>query len=91
MPAIQRMTDANAGGGAITTIPQSTVKANSLVVAVDGSKGTGHGVGLHANLAWDTQGGNSTVKAGGIAINTTGNTDTCGHARVGGSGDVNVG
>ena len=31
-----RMGDANTGGGTITTIPQSTVFANSKVLAVNG-------------------------------------------------------
>ena len=60
-----RMGDANTGGGTITTIPQSTVFANSKVLAVNGSKGTGHGVGIHAVNAWDTANGSSTVNAGG--------------------------
>ena len=32
-----------------------------------------------------------TVRAGGIAVNRTGDADTCAHARVGGSSNVNVG
>ena len=86
-----RMGDANTGGGTITTIPQSTVFANSKVLAVNGSKGTGHGVGIHAVNAWDTANGSSTVSAGGIAINRTGDADTCAHTRTGGSSDVFVG
>ena len=38
-----------------------------------------------------TSGGSGTVTAGGIAIIRTGDSDTCGHARAGGSGDVMVG
>ena len=86
-----RMGDANTGGGTITTIPQSTVFANSKVLAVNGSKGTGHGVGLHAYHAWDTANGSLTVKVGGIPVNRKGDTDTCGHDRTGGSSDVNIG
>ena len=69
-------TAANTGGGIITTIPQSTVKCNSKVLAVDGSKGTGHGVGIHAVNAWDTANGSSTVNAGGIPVNKEGDADT---------------
>ena len=86
-----RMGDANTGGGTITTIPQSTVFANSKVLAVNGSKGTGHGVGIHAVNAWDTANGSSTVNAGGIPVNKEGDADTCSHTRTGGSGDVNIG
>ena len=87
-----RMDDANTGGGKITTIPQSTVFANSKVLAVNGSKGTGHGVDLHAYHAWDTANGSSTVKVGGIPVNRFGDADTCvTHTRTGGSSDVNIG
>jgi uncharacterized Zn-binding protein involved in type VI secretion len=86
-----RMDDANTGGGKITTIPQSTVFANSKVLAVNGSKGTGHGIGVHATNQWDTANGSSTVKCHGIPVNSEGDADTCTHTRTGGSGDVNIG
>ena len=91
MAAAQRNGDANTGGGVINSIPQSTVFVNSKLVSVNGSKGTGHGIGIHAANAWDTANGSSTVFAGGIAINRTGDADTCAHTRTGGSSDVFVG
>ena len=91
MAAAQRNGDANTGGGVINSIPQSTVFVNSKLVSVNGSKGTGHGIGIHAANAWDTANGSSTVSAGGIAINRTGDADTCEHTRAGGSDDVFVG
>ena len=91
MAAAQRNGDSNDGGGVINSIPQSTVFVNSKLVSVNGSKGTGHGIGIHAANAWDTANGSSTVSAGGIAINRTGDADTCTHARAGGSDDVFVG
>ena len=91
MAAAQRNGDANTGGGVINSIPQSTVFVNSKLVSVNGSKGTGHGVGIHAVNAWDTANGSSTVSAGGIAINRTGDADTCTHTRTGGSDNVFVG
>jgi len=91
MAAAQRNGDANTAGGVINSIPQSTVFVNSKLVSVNGSKGTGHGVGIHAANAWDTANGSSTVSAGGIAINRTGDADTCTHPRAGGSSDVFVG
>ena len=86
-----RMTDANTGGGEINSIPQSTVKANDKVLAVNGSKGTGHGIGVHATNQWDTANGSSTVNAGGIPVNKEGDADTCAHTRTGGSSNVNIG
>jgi len=86
-----RMGDANKGGGVIDSIPQSTVKCNDKVLAVNGSKGTGHGVGIHAVNAWDTANGSSTVNAGGIPVNKEGDADTCAHTRTGGSSNVNIG
>ena len=91
MAAAQRNGDANTAGGVINSIPQSTVFVNSKLVSVNGSKGTGHGIGIHAANAWDTANGSSTVFAGGIAINRTGDADTCAHTRAGGSDDVFVG
>ena len=91
MPAAQRNGDANSGGGVINSVPQSSVKCNGENLAVNGSKGTGHGIGIHAANAWQTANGSSTVFAGGIAVNRTGDADTCLHARVGGSGNVNIG
>ncbi len=86
-----RMTDANTGGGAINSIPQSTVKANGKVLAVNGSSGTACGIGIHAATVWKTASGSSTVRAGGIPVNSETDADTCGHTRTGGSGDVNIG
>ena len=91
MPKAQRNGDSNNGGGEINSIPQSTVFVNSKLVSVNGSKGTGHGIGIHAANAWDTANGSSTVFVGGIAINRTGDADTCAHTRAGGSDDVFVG
>ena len=91
MPKAQRNGDANTGGGVINSIPQSTVFVNSKLVSVNGSKGTGHGIGIHAANAWDTANGSETVFAGGIAINRTGDADSCTHPRSGGSSNVNAG
>ena len=85
------MNDLNDGGGEITSIPQSTVFCNGKLLAVNGSKGTGHGVGIHAVNAWDTANGSSTVNAGGIPVNSETDADTCTHTRTGGSSNVNIG
>ena len=92
MAAAQRNGDSNDGGGVINSIPQSTVFVNSKLVSVNGSTGTGHPVGPpHSAGTWKTANGSSTVFAGGIAINRTGDADTCTHTRAGGSDDVFVG
>ena len=86
-----RMGDLNTGAGVITSIPQSKVFCNSKLLSVNGSKGTGHGVGIHAENAWDTANGSSTVNAGGIPVNSETDADTCGHTRTGGSDNVKIG
>ena len=86
-----RMDDKNTGDGAIDSIPQSTVKANGKVLAVNGSSGTACGIGVHAAGVWKTANGSLTVKAGGIPVNSETDDDTCAHTRTGGSGDVNIG
>lgn len=89
---VQRKSDSNSGGGSITTTDgNSTVYANNLLVSVNGSIGTGHGRGSHAGGAWQTTSGSGRVFAHGVEVNFTGNPDTCGHDRIGGSGDVFVG
>ena len=95
MPAIHRMGDCNDGGGCITGIPQGTVFTNTLLVSVNGSIGTGHPpceepVPIHCAGAWQTSNGSTTVYVNSIPVNFLGNGDTCGHSRIGGSGDVFV-
>ena len=72
MPAAQRNGDSNSAGGKINSVPQSSVKCNGELLSVNGSKGTGHGIGIHAAGAWSTANGFSSVKAEGIAVNHTG-------------------
>ena len=87
MAAAQRMTDANLGGGTISSVHQSTVFANSKLLSVNGSSVKTHG--LHSGAT--TANGSSTVFAGGTAVNRTGDADSCAHARTGGSDSVNIG
>jgi|TARA_R100000734_G_C3271871_1_gene67656 uncharacterized Zn-binding protein involved in type VI secretion len=88
----QRNGDANNAGGVINSIPQSNVFCNSQLLAVDGSKGTGHPLGPpHAAGVWTTGNGSSTVKCNGIPVNRQGDSDSCAHVRVGGSNNVNIG
>ena len=91
MAAVQRKTDANAGGGTISSTAQSTVYANSKLISVNGSTVTTHGTNPNVHAGVTTANGSSTVFAGGIAINRTGDVDSCTHTRTGGSSDVFVG
>ena len=87
MAAAQRMTDANDGDGTISSVPQSTVFANSKLLSVNGSSVTTHG--LHSGAT--TANGSLTVFADGTAVNRTGDVDSCTHTRDGGSSNVNIG
>ena len=91
MAAAQRMTDANTGGGTISSVPQSTVYANSKLLSVNGSSVTTHGTDPAVHSGATTANGSSTVFAGGTAVNRTSDADSCTHTRTGGSSDVNIG
>lgn len=92
MPAVHRNSDCNSGGGCITSLPQSTVFANNLLVSVNGSIGTSHSpcptVPIHCAGNWVTANGSPSVFAENIPVNDQGDGDTCGHSRAAGSPDV---
>jgi uncharacterized Zn-binding protein involved in type VI secretion len=92
MPGVQRVGDANAVGGVVSG-GISSVRINGRPVAVVGNSVSAHPpcgrrkaprIHCHATAA----GGSGTVKAGGIPVSLTGDSDTCGHARAGGSDNV---
>jgi uncharacterized Zn-binding protein involved in type VI secretion len=95
MPAVQRVGDANSAGG-VANGGTGSVRVNGRPAIVDGNSVTSHPCcgqkrcpPIHCNAV--TAGGNGLVRAEGIAIVTTGSTDTCGHARAGGSENVRIG
>lgn len=88
MPAVQRQGDADSGGG-VAQGGVGSVRVNGRPVVVNGTGVSGHGRGSHSGPV--TAGGVGSVRAGGVPINVTGNADTCGHARAGGSPNVNAG
>lgn len=90
MPPVHRQGDPNTEGGIAQNL-QSTVFANSLLVAVDGTGVTPHFPFIPPHLAAKTASGSSTVFAEGIPVNREGDADTCGHARAAGSPNVIVG
>lgn len=92
MPAVQREGDSNSAGGAAKA-GVASVRVNGSTVCVTGTGVTAHapwGIPHPPHAAASTTGGSATVRAGGVPINRTGDVDTCGHARVGGSPDVRV-
>ncbi len=83
---IQRLTDANSGGGKIVgTDGNSTVYANTLLVSVNGSAVS------YSPGSTSTANGSGGVYAHGVKVNYTDNADQDGNVRVGGSGNVFVG
>lgn len=88
MPAVVRIGDADTGDGNVLGTPQSTVFANNILVAVDGSQVSGHGEGEHADPR--TANGSPNVFINFIPVNRVGDADTCGDTRVDGSSDVFV-
>lgn len=96
MPAVQRKGDANSAGG-VAQGGFDTVRVNGQAVMIPGQSVTPHppyprkGRNEHNNGSQATAGGNSSVRAGGNPIVTTGDADTCGHPRAGGSPDVRIG
>jgi uncharacterized Zn-binding protein involved in type VI secretion len=95
MPAVQRQGDTNSEGGAATA-GVASVRVNGKPIVVDGTGVSAHApwkpAKAHApHVAASTAGGSGTVRAGGKPVVRTGNVDTCGHARTGGSPDVRVG
>jgi uncharacterized Zn-binding protein involved in type VI secretion len=95
MPAVQRQTDQNDGGGIVQTIPQSFVTVDGLLVAVVGSKGTAHppcpDVQAHCANVWTTTRGAARVRINGIPVIRATDPDSCGHRRVGGSTTTRIG
>lgn len=88
MPAIQRIGDKNTGGGAVLNVPQSSVSANNILIAINTSQVSGHGYGKHKRP--NTANGSTTVSINNKPVNKTGDLDTCGHSRASGSNNVSV-
>ena len=95
MPAVQRVGDQDSAGGAILN-GDNTVLINGRAVAIQGASVSAHPCcgqkgcpPTHCNAK--TQAKNSSVLVNGVPLVLTGDIDTCGHARAGGSADVTVG
>lgn len=88
MPNVQRKGDIDTGGGAIQSGVDS-VRTNGRPTATINLSVSRHGKRAHSGPK--TAGGVSSVRVGGIPISVTGNADTCGHTRTGGSDNVRAG
>jgi uncharacterized Zn-binding protein involved in type VI secretion len=95
MAAVQRQGDVNAAGG-VANGGVASVRVNGRSIIVTGCSVTPHPCcgqkgcpPIHCSAT--TSGGSASVRAGGIPVIRTGDSDTCGHARVGGSPNVRVG
>lgn len=76
--------------------PQNTVYANSNLIAVNGSKGSGHASSnpsdpRHQQYVWQTQSSGTQVFINNLPVSLQGDTDSCGHVRVGGSPNIFIG
>jgi hypothetical protein len=95
MAAVERMHDANSGGGIIQTIPQNFVRVDGLVVSVVGSRGSAHPPcpddESHCQNIWQTTRGAARVRIQGMPVIRCNDPDSCGHLRVGGSTTTRVG
>lgn len=91
MARVQRVGDQDSGGGRITA-GENSVRVNGKPVAVVNAPVTPHTNNKPPHTSARTKSTkNSTVRANGKRIIVTGDTDTCGHARQGGSPNVNIG
>jgi uncharacterized Zn-binding protein involved in type VI secretion len=95
MPAVQRVGDQDSAGGVVLN-GDNTVLINGRAVAIQGASVSAHPCcgrqgcpPTHCNAK--TQAKNSSVLVNGVPLVLTGDIDTCGHARAGGSADVTVG
>jgi uncharacterized Zn-binding protein involved in type VI secretion len=87
---VQRVTDPNDGGGIVTSSLQDFVTDQGLPIAVDGSPVSGHPPFVPPHSGPVTDNGAAFVTINGIAVNRTGDADTCGHARAGGSPIIEI-
>ena len=95
MPAAQRVGDQDSAGGVILN-GDTTVLINGRAAAVRGASVSAHPCcGQRGcpptHCSAKTQANNSTVLVNGVPLVLSGDIDTCGHPRSGGSPDVIVG
>lgn len=89
MPNTQRQGDANSVGG-VAQGGVASVRVNGRPIMTPGQSVTAHPDYNPPHCNAVTTGGSGTVRAAGQAVIYTGCSDSCGHTRAGGSGDVRV-
>lgn len=94
MPGVQRDGDANTAGGVVSG-GSTSVRINGRPVTLAGNSVSPHPCcgqrrcpPIHCYAT--TTGGAGSVRVGGINIILTGDVDTCGHPRAGGSTNVRI-
>lgn len=90
MAGVQRQGDANGAGGVVTG-GVASVKINGRPAATPGTSVTPHppcNPKQPQHCIARTTGGAKTVRVNGKPLLLTGNKDSCGHARAGGSPNV---
>lgn len=97
MPAVQRDGDPNAGGG-IAQGGVGSVRVNNKPIMIPDQAVTPHPPygpkgqrTPHNDGSQKTAGGVGSVRAGNQPVVVDGDTDTCGHPRISGSGDTRAG
>lgn len=91
MARVQRLGDQDDGGGRILAGVDS-VRVNGKPIAVANNPVTPHPNNSPLHSCARTRAlKNTTVRAGGKYVVVSGDTDTCGHRRLGGSTNVNIG
>jgi len=97
MPAVQRNGDKNDGDG-VASGGVASVRVNNQPIMIPAQAVSAHppygrrgAKTVHNDGTQKTAGGVPTVRAGGKPVVVTGNADTCGHARAGGSPNVFAG
>lgn len=91
MARVQRVGDRDDGGGRILQ-GEGSVRVNGRPIAVANMPVTTHPNNSPPHSCARTRATkNTTVKAGGKFVVVSGDTDTCGHRRIDGSPNVNIG
>ena len=97
MPAVQRNGDKNDGDG-VASGGVASVRVNNQPIMIPAQAVSAHppygrrgAKTVHNDGSQKTAGGVASVRAGGKPVVVTGNADTCGHSRVGGSPNVFAG
>jgi uncharacterized Zn-binding protein involved in type VI secretion len=88
MAAVQRLGDRNSALAQITSVLQTNVYANNILIAVNGSGVAPHDPLVPLHTVAVTANGSTNVFVNNIRVTRTGDADNCGHPRILGSTTV---